>query len=83
MQSGKMAAESRYKSRVIRQYKIDLNRNTDGDIIAWLESKDNRQGYIKRLIREDMAATRRAARDAERGQVGILAPDGVGTVGGE
>lgn len=61
-----MAAESRYKSRVIRQYKIDLNRNTDGDIIAWLEGKDNRQGYIKRLIREDIAATRMAACDGAR-----------------
>lgn len=78
-----MAAETRYKSRVIRQYKIDLNRNTDGDIIAWLEGKDNRQGYIKALIRADMAATRRAARDAARGQGRILAPDGGDAVEGE
>lgn len=78
-----MAAESRYKSRVIRQYKIDLNRNTDGDIIAWLEGKDNRQGYIKALIRADMAATRQAARDAARGQGRILTPDGGDTVEGE
>lgn len=83
MQSGKMAAESRYKSRVIRQYKIDLNRNTDGDIIAWLEGKDNRQGYIKALIRADMAATRMAARDGARGQGRILAQDGGDTVEGE
>lgn len=55
MTSSKMEAEARYKSRVIKQCKIDLNRNTDGDIIVWLEGKDNRQGYIKRLIREDMA----------------------------
>lgn len=78
-----MAAETRYKSRVIRQYKIDLNRNTDGDIIAWLEGKDNRQGYIKALIRADMAATRRTARDAARGQGQILAPDGGDAVEGE
>lgn len=83
MTSSKMEAEARYKSRVIKQCKIDLNRNTDGDIIAWLEGKDNRQGYIKRLIREDMAATRRAAHDAARGQVGILALDGGGAVEGE
>ncbi len=83
MQSGKMAAESRYKSRVIRQYKIDLNRNTDGDIIAWLEGKDNRQGYIKALIRADMAATRQAARDGAREQARILTPNGGDTVEGE
>ena len=78
-----MAAETRYKSRVIRQYKIDLNRNTDGDIIAWLEGKDNRQGYIKALIRADMAATRIAARDGARGQGRTLAPDGGDAVEGE
>lgn len=37
------------------QYRIKLNNNTDKDIIAHLESQTNRQGYLKRLIREDMA----------------------------
>lgn len=55
MTSSKMAAETRYKRKAIMQCKLDLNRNTDGDIIAWLEEKDNRQGYIKQLIRDDMA----------------------------
>ena len=27
---------------------------TDADLLAWLESQPNKQGYIKRLIREDM-----------------------------
>lgn len=33
---------------------IKLNNNTDADIIAWLARHDNRQGYLKRLIREDI-----------------------------
>ena len=33
---------------------IKLNRNTDGDIIGKLESEQNRQGYLKALIRRDM-----------------------------
>lgn len=33
------------------QVKIKLNNNTDRDIIAWLDSVDNKQGMIKELIR--------------------------------
>ena len=32
---------------------MKLNRNTDADIIEKLDSVDNKQGYIKKLIRED------------------------------
>lgn len=34
---------------------LKLNRETDGDILAKLESVDNRQGYIKDLIRADIS----------------------------
>lgn len=33
---------------------VKLNRKTDADIIDHLEKIENRQGYIKDLIREDM-----------------------------
>ena len=33
---------------------LNLNKVTDPDMIDHLESLDNVQGYIKRLIREDM-----------------------------
>lgn len=32
---------------------MKLNKNQDADIIEKLNSVDNKQGYIKRLIRED------------------------------
>ena len=32
---------------------MKLNKNTDADIIQKLDSVGNKQGYIKRLIRED------------------------------
>ena len=35
---------------------LNLNKKTDADIIARLEGMDNKQGYIKRLIREDIEA---------------------------
>ena len=43
-----------YQRENIVRVVVKLNRKTDADILARLEAEDNRQGYIKRLIREDM-----------------------------
>ena len=40
----------------IRRYGLKYNINTDADIIAHLETKKSIQGYIKQLIRADIAA---------------------------
>ena len=37
---------------------IKLNNKTDEDIIQYLASLENKQGYIKELIREDMKKQR-------------------------
>ena len=34
---------------------MKLNKNTDSDIISRLEEVPNKQGYIKTLIRQDLA----------------------------
>ena len=47
-------AQARYDKVNVRRIVLKLVRNTDGDLIEWLESKDNIQGYIKNLIRNDM-----------------------------
>lgn len=47
----KAAKEKAY----IRRYGFKLNINTDADIIAHLSKQDSMQGYVKRLIREDIA----------------------------
>lgn len=44
----------RYAAKAIRRYALNLNRNTDADILARLEKLDNVQGYIKALIRADI-----------------------------
>lgn len=49
-------AQAKYDRANTKQVAIKLNRNTDADILAWLASVSNVQGYIKRLIREDMAS---------------------------
>lgn len=41
------------------QYKMKLQKNTDRDIIALFEMLDNKQGYIKQLIRADMDGAQR------------------------
>lgn len=47
-------ANARYDAVNTRQIKLKLNIRTDADIIAQLEKVDNKQGYIKALIRKDL-----------------------------
>lgn len=51
----KYAAQQRYQEKTRRRVVVNLNINTDQDILAHLEKNDNVQGYIKALIREDIA----------------------------
>lgn len=45
----------RYAKNAIKRIRVDLNRNTDQDILEHLEQISNMTGYIKALIRADMA----------------------------
>lgn len=47
-------ASQRYKKANIRRIVLSLNKNTDEDIITYLEAKNNVQGEIKRLIRKEI-----------------------------
>jgi len=47
-------AQARWDKTNIRRVVLKLVRTTDADILEWIESKDNMQGYLKGLIREDM-----------------------------
>lgn len=38
------------------QVALRLNKNTDADVIRWLNAQKNKQGYIKELIRQDIDA---------------------------
>ncbi len=40
-----------------RQVKFKFNLRTDADILAHLDAQQNVQGYVKRLIRDDIART--------------------------
>ena len=51
----KKAAMARYAKKSTKSLCLKLVRTTDADIIKKLESVGNVQGYIKSLIRKDIA----------------------------
>lgn len=48
-------AVAKYDAANTVQFKIKLNKVTDAAIIEHLKGLDNKQGYIKELILQDMA----------------------------
>lgn len=51
-------AQKRYHEENVVRIPFNLNKKTDADILAYLDTVHNRQGYIKALIREDMERDR-------------------------
>ena len=47
-------ASAKYNKENIKGLAFQLNINTDRDIIDHLAKKENKTGYIKQLIRDDM-----------------------------
>lgn len=47
-------ASAKYDAKNTVQLKVKLNRKTDMDIIEKVSNVPNKQGYIKKLIRDDM-----------------------------
>ncbi len=48
-------AGAKYDAEHTKQIMLKLNKTTDADILAALEACGNIQGYIKALIRADLA----------------------------
>lgn len=48
-------ASAKYDKDHVVTITVKLNRKTDADIIEWLSGKENRQGIIKWLIRNQIA----------------------------
>ena len=51
----KYAPQKRYNAKYTRQIKFVCNVNTEQDILDKLDSIENKNGYIKALIRADIA----------------------------
>lgn len=50
-----LKANDRYKKKMMKQYNLMCHIVNDADVIEMLNSQENKQGYIKALIRADMA----------------------------
>ena len=50
-----LRAIKKYQEKNIKQFKFGFNKTNDADIIEWLENTPNKLGYIKELIRADIA----------------------------
>ena len=51
-------ARDKWDKNNTKQVKFKFNLRTDADILNHLQAQPNIQGYIKRLIREDIASIR-------------------------
>ena len=47
-------AQAKYNKENTKQFAFRFNKKTDRDIIAYLESLDQKNAYIRQLIRADM-----------------------------
>ena len=47
-------AQAKYDLANTTKITLKLNKNTDADILEWLNSTDNKQGAIKNLIRQEI-----------------------------
>ena len=50
--------QAKYDAKNSKVYSLKFNRKTDAEIIEKLDQVESRNGYIKQLIREDLARTR-------------------------
>lgn len=45
---------NQYQKKAYKMYTFRINRNKYADLIDWIDSQPNKQGYIIDLIRSDM-----------------------------
>lgn len=45
---------AKYEKDNLRQIRLKINRKTEPELLEWIEKQENIQGYIKKLILEDM-----------------------------
>lgn len=50
MTTAQKEASKKYDKENTRSFSIKLNYKIDGNLISWLESMKNRQGFIKQLL---------------------------------
>lgn len=59
--------DQKYMRDNVMSFRFQINRKTEPDILEWFNQQPNRNGYLKRLIREDMERSVFAERECEGG----------------
>ncbi len=59
MAERRITPQERYNKKYVKQFKFGCVTRTEQDIIQKLESVPNKSGYIKQLIRADIAAEKK------------------------
>lgn len=54
MKKVKYPNQAKYDALNTKHYGFKFNKKTDADLIAWLDSIENKQSYLKDLIRANM-----------------------------
>lgn len=52
--AAQLRSSAKYDAANTKGLYLKFNKKTDADILTWLDSIDNKQGYIKDLIRKDI-----------------------------
>lgn len=50
----KYGPQRKYMAANVRRMSFDFNRKSDADVIEKLDSVENKTGYIKQLVRDDI-----------------------------
>lgn len=58
MSDKKSTSKERYDARTAVRMSLKLNKGTDADVLQRLEEVSSKQGYIKTLIRADIAKSK-------------------------
>jgi len=59
--------QQKYNKQYMKTITIPINTKTETEIIDWLNAQPNKSGYIKSLVRADIAkAKRKAAQQAQQ-----------------
>lgn len=54
LRASRCKANVKYIRKAYSRFEIRLRKDTEADIIEWLESKESVNSYLKALIRKDM-----------------------------
>ena len=52
--AGKYEPQLRYKRANIMRVSVDFNRKTEPELVERIEAQENKSGYLKQLVKEDI-----------------------------